>query len=162
MSEHLRVYLHFKEVFGGRRSSFRRRLAESVITGDDTAEAQPFGPGRDPVSFSAAFGAMGRSLGWQAPLAQAELLVSWSEIVGPETAAHSRPLHVDGSTLVVQCDSTAWATQLRRMRGRILGEIAEREPDAAVEELRFLNPGAPSWKHGRRSVPGRGPRDTYG
>ncbi|PZQ74527.1 MAG: DUF721 domain-containing protein, partial [Cutibacterium acnes] len=23
-------------------------------------------------------------------------------------------------------------------------------------------PSAPSWKHGPRSVPGRGPRDTYG
>nr|NLD40552.1 DUF721 domain-containing protein [Actinomycetales bacterium] len=25
-----------------------------------------------------------------------------------------------------------------------------------------LGPKAPSWKHGIRSVPGRGPRDTYG
>ncbi|MDP4886606.1 MAG: DUF721 domain-containing protein, partial [Aquiluna sp.] len=27
---------------------------------------------------------------------------------------------------------------------------------------RFIGPSAPSWKKGPRSVPGRGPRDTYG
>jgi predicted nucleic acid-binding Zn ribbon protein len=31
-----------------------------------------------------------------------------------------------------------------------------------LSEIKILGPAAPSWKHGLRSVPGRGPRDTYG
>ncbi|MGB3414513.1 MAG: DciA family protein, partial [Microbacteriaceae bacterium] len=58
--------------------------------------------------------------------------------------------------------STAWATQLRMMRGKILAEIQEKYPDAGVQHLRFNQPSAPSWKKGYRTVAGRGPRDTYG
>lgn len=165
MNEHLRVYAHFKEVFGGATSSFLRRLArerDAVEGVDEGAESQPFGPGREPVTLAAAFGTVRRNLGWQTPMAQAELMDAWRDIAGAETATHSTPMHVDDGTLVVQCDSTAWATQLRSMRSVILGEITKRYPDARVDDLRFLNPGAPSWKRGRRSVPGRGPRDTYG
>lgn len=169
MSEHARVYLRFKAVFGGATSSYLRRIARerAADAGDDTAStgaeaSVPFGAGRDPVALGSVFADMRRTLGWQTPMAQAELIDAWTTIAGAETAAHSTPMHVDEGTLVVQCDSTAWATQLRRMRDAILGRIAERYPDARVDDIRFLNPGAPSWKRGRRSVPGRGPRDTYG
>lgn len=163
MSEHLRVYAHFKEVFGGATSSFLRRIAreQDARDGDDD-ETRPFGPGREPVTLASAFGAVRRTIGWETPMAQAELIDGWAALAGEETAAHSTPMYVDDRTLVVQCDSTAWATQLRRMRSALLGEIARRHPEARVEDLRFLNPGAPTWKRGRRSVPGRGPRDTYG
>jgi predicted nucleic acid-binding Zn ribbon protein len=68
---------------------------------------------------------------------------------------------VDG-VLLVRCDSTAWATQLSLMRTQISDRIAKDFPDAGVESLRFLGPNTPSWNHGRRTVAGRGPRDTYG
>jgi predicted nucleic acid-binding Zn ribbon protein len=48
------------------------------------------------------------------------------------------------------------------MRGDILTTILRRYPDAEVSTIRFIGPGGPSWKKGPRSVPGRGPRDTYG
>ncbi|MGO2110046.1 MAG: DUF721 domain-containing protein [Pseudoclavibacter sp.] len=165
MSEHTRVYAHFKMVFGGATSSFLKRVArerDALGGGDESPESQPYGPGREPVTLASAFGTVRRTLGWQTPMAQAELMNAWAEVVGAETAGHSTPMHVEGSTMVVQCDSTAWATQLRRMRSTLLGEIAKGHPEAQVDELRFVNPGAPSWKRGRRSVPGRGPRDTYG
>lgn len=31
-----------------------------------------------------------------------------------------------------------------------------------VTVIKVLGPNAPSWRHGLRSVAGRGPRDTYG
>jgi len=31
-----------------------------------------------------------------------------------------------------------------------------------VTRVLVVGPEAPNWKKGRRSVPGRGPRDTYG
>ena len=165
MSEASEVYERFKAVFGGRTSSFLRRVkaAEAKQRPEDTDEsAQPFGSHRDPVSLGSAFVVVSRRLGWETPIAQAELIAAWERIAGRDTAAHSTPMHIDDGTLVVQCDSTAWATQLRGMRSHILRAIAEQFADARVVDIRFLNPGAPSWKRGLRSVPGRGPRDTYG
>lgn len=101
-------------------------------------------------------------LGWNSPLAQSELLSSWGEIVGSETAEHSDPVGIEDGVLTVRCDSTAWATQLRMMRSQLVTEIVNRYPDAGIESLRFEGPNAPSWKRGPRSIPGRGPRDTYG
>ena len=56
----------------------------------------------------------------------------------------------------------AWATQLRMMRVEIMTHISVRYPDAGILSIRFQGPNAPSWKKGPRSIPGRGPRDTYG
>ena len=35
-------------------------------------------------------------------------------------------------------------------------------PGPAGQRVVVVGPNTPSWKRGRRSVPGRGPRDTYG
>jgi predicted nucleic acid-binding Zn ribbon protein len=83
-------------------------------------------------------------------------------IVGEETAAHSEPVSIEDGVLSIRCDSTAWATQLRLMRSQVTTTIAERYPEAGIESVRFEGPNAPSWKRGPRSIPGRGPRDTYG
>ena len=91
-----------------------------------------------------------------------ELIASWSEIVGDETSAHSEPIGVEDGVLTVRCDSTAWATQLRLMRTQVTTTIAVRFPAAGIQSVRFEGPNAPSWKRGPRSIPGRGPRDTYG
>jgi predicted nucleic acid-binding Zn ribbon protein len=95
-------------------------------------------------------------------LAKADLIGSWAELVGVETAEHSTPVGSEDGLLTVECDSTAWATQLRLMRGQITTSIAQRFPDAGIESIKFNGPNAPSWKRGTRSIPGRGPRDTYG
>ena len=101
-------------------------------------------------------------MGWTSPLARSELIASWSEIVGDETSAHSEPIGVEDGVLTVRCDSTAWATQLRLMRTQVTTTIAVRVPAAGIQSVRFEGPNAPSWKRGPRSIPGRGPRDTYG
>jgi len=165
LGEAARVYARFKEVFGGRTSSYTARMAakeRAAKAEDDGGSAAAFGPGRDPVTMRAALTSFLRDFGFEAPLAQADLMSAWADIAGPETAAHSTPLHIDDGVLVIQCDSTAWATQLRSMKSMILATIEEKYRDAGVESVQFLNPGAPSWKRGPRSVPGRGPRDTYG
>jgi predicted nucleic acid-binding Zn ribbon protein len=40
--------------------------------------------------------------------------------------------------------------------------IADEIGPEIVKIVEVLGPRAPSWKHGVRSVKGRGPRDTYG
>ena len=122
----------------------------------------PFAPGRDPHGLGDVLDGLTSKMGWTSPLARSELLASWPEIVGSETAEHSTPAAIEEGVLVVHCDSTAWATQLRLMRSQVTTTIAQRFPEAGVESVRFEGPNAPSWKRGPRSIPGRGPRDTYG
>jgi len=158
-SEARTVYLRFKSTFGngtGRSADARKRAVR------DPSASTPFGGGRDPRGLGEVMDALTSKLGWESPLAKSELLASWEDIVGTETAEHSHPAGIDDGVLAVRCDSTAWATQLRLMRVQILNLITARYPEAGINSLRFEGPGAPSWKRGPRSVPGRGPRDTYG
>ncbi|HYI13805.1 MAG TPA: DciA family protein [Thermomicrobiales bacterium] len=158
-SEASRVYLRFKDVFGdpqAKRSRTRKRSKE------ETGSSVPFGTGRDPRGLGDTIDSLTMQLGWNSPLAQSELLASWTEVAGEETAKHSTPAGIDEGVLTVHCESTAWATQLRMMRVEIMTHIAVRYPDAGIDTIRFLGPNAPSWKKGPRSIPGRGPRDTYG
>lgn len=160
-SEARRVYLRFRQIFGepGARSGDARKRAAAQKS--ETAST-PFGAGRDPHGLGDVMDTLTSRMGWTSPLARSELLDSWAQIVGNETAEHSTPVGIEDGTLSVQCDSTAWATQLRLMRSQITTQIATRFPDAGIESVRFQGPNAPSWKKGTRSIPGRGPRDTYG
>ena len=158
-SEARAVYLRLRRVFGepGARSSDARKRAEKK-----EGASVPFGSGRDPLGLGDVIEGLTSKLGWNSPLARSELLASWAEIVGTDTAEHSVPVGIEEGVLTVQCDSTAWATQLRLMRSQVTTHIARQFPAAGIESVRFQGPNAPSWKRGTRSIPGRGPRDTYG
>jgi predicted nucleic acid-binding Zn ribbon protein len=159
-NEAQRVYLRFRRVFGDpnqRSRDGRRRKAIKL-----GSPSQPFGTGREPRGIADVLASVTSEMGWNSPLAQSELMTAWPDMVGDELSAHSHPISIDDGTLTVQCDSTAWATQLRLMRGTVTTTIVQRYPEAGIQSVRFLAPNAPSWKRGPRSVPGRGPRDTYG
>lgn len=101
--------------------------------------------------------------GWKVDVAAGSVLARWSEIVGPEVAAHTTATGFDNGVLTVRADSTAWRTQLSYMTSTILGQIEQSIGADIVTELRFVGPSAPSWNRGPRTVHGaRGPRDTYG
>lgn len=123
--------------------------------------AEPFSEGRDPGSMADALDDLSAIYGWNAHLARAELLAEWESVVGSDVAAHTTPVSSDHGIVEVHCDSHAWATQLRIMRAHVVATLREKFPLAEVMEVRIKAPGAPSWNHGRRSVSGRGPRDTY-
>jgi predicted nucleic acid-binding Zn ribbon protein len=154
MKEPRNVYQRLRAAFGG----YVPRAAKDINPDDSV----PFGEGRDPGSFADVFSHLSDAMGWHADLARAELMDQWAEIVGDEVAAHATPVGARDGVMEIQCDSSAWATQLRLMRHTLLESLSERFPSAGIVELAIKAPGAPSWKHGRRSVPGRGPRDTYG
>jgi predicted nucleic acid-binding Zn ribbon protein len=158
-SEASSVYLRFRELFGGVPSRSRRaRPAKD----QDGGASVPFGVGRDPRGLGNIVDALTTELGWSSPLAQSELMEGWVDLAGEETAKHSAPVGISEGVLTVSCESTAWATQLRIMRTELMTRIAVRFPDAGIQSIRFQGPEAPSWKRGPRSIPGRGPRDTYG
>lgn len=157
--EHIGVYQRFRAIFGDGAARSRDSRRRAATAG---AASAPYGAGRDPKGLGEIVDNLTMKLGWNSPLAQSELLASWAELVGEETAERSTPVSIEDGVLTVACDSTAWATQLRMMRTELLTVIAQKYPDAGITSIRFDGPGVPSWKRGPRSVPGRGPRDTYG
>jgi predicted nucleic acid-binding Zn ribbon protein len=123
---------------------------------------EPSRAGGEPVAFGAAVGEMLDERGWQAEAAAAQVLANWESIAGAEVAAACRPVRLRAGELVLEAESTAWATQLRLLSRSILARIrTELGPDV-VRKLVVRGPTTPDWRHGRLRVPGPGPRDTYG
>jgi predicted nucleic acid-binding Zn ribbon protein len=123
------------------------------------------GPGpdpRDPQLFGAVLERLVRARGWEKPKAEATVFGAWEKVVGPDIAAHSRPVKLDGGVLTVEAESTAWATQLRLLAATLLQKIAREVGHNVVTRLNIHGPAAPSWSRGSWRVQGRGPRDTYG
>jgi len=118
---------------------------------------------RDPSLLGNAVERLMADRGWSRTVDVHTLLARWALLVGPTNAEHSRPEGYDDGVVVVRADSTAWATQLRGLAPQIVAQLNEKLGDGAVTRIDVRGPNAPSWKHGRLSVPGsRGPRDTYG
>ena len=123
------------------------------------------GPGpdpRDPQLFGAMLERLVKTRGWEKPKAEATVFGTWEKVVGPDIAAHSRPVRLEGGVLTVEAESTAWATQLRMLAATLLRKIAGEVGHNVVTRLNIHGPAAPSWSRGPRRVEGRGPRDTYG
>ncbi|XVV17885.1 DciA family protein [Actinoplanes sp. CA-131856] len=123
------------------------------------------GPGpdpRDPALFGDVLQRLMKARGWERPKAEATVFGAWEKVVGPEIAAHSRPVKLDAGVLTVEAESTAWATQLRLLAATLLRNIAGEVGHNVVTKLNIHGPAAPSWSKGPRRVQGRGPRDTYG
>jgi predicted nucleic acid-binding Zn ribbon protein len=123
------------------------------------------GPGpdpRDPQLFGAVLERLVKARGWQKPAAEATVFGAWEKVVGPDIAAHCRPIKLADGELTVEAESTAWATQLRLLAASLLKRIAGEVGHNVVKKLHIHGPAAPSWNRGPRRVQGRGPRDTYG
>jgi hypothetical protein len=54
------------------------------------------------------------------------VLTEWSELVGPKIASRTRPLCVDGRTLVVEVATSAWLHELNLLKPQILAGLLER------------------------------------
>lgn len=130
----------------------RRRTGWSGARPDD----------RDPQPLGRLASRIAAQRGWAQHLSGGAVFGRWAELVGAEVAEHARPVSLREGELTVQASSTAWATQLRLLQRQLLARIAAGIGRGVVSKLRIQGPAAPSWRHGTRHVPGRGPRDTYG
>ncbi len=153
-AEPSRFYLHIVEIFKGERRLPRQK--KKPIVG-----SLPFESGRDPKLLGEILDGDSTEKGWARPIARATILDRWSEVVGEDVAAHTSPT-IENDILQVQCDSSAWATQLRILRQDIAQEIANRYPDSGIDRVDVIGPGVPRQNYGPRTVKWRGPRDTYG
>lgn len=117
---------------------------------------------RDPQQLGAVLKRWVAQAGVGADLTKAQVFGRWPEIVGPDIADHCRPVSLVDGELVLQAESTAWATQLRLLAPAVVKRINQELGDGSVRRIRAQGPAGPSWRFGPRHVPGRGPRDTYG
>lgn len=131
---------------------------------------QPSGPqasgahpdDRDPMLLGAALDRLVELKGWNTQVNIHLLLGNWPKLVGPVNADHSAPEAFHDGVLTVRASSTAWATQLRLFAPQLVARLNAELGDGSVTRVEVRGPDAPNWKHGRRTVRGRGPRDTYG
>ena len=80
---------------------------------------------RPPQRIDGALDRLARQLGTPGAAALQAVFGRWAEIVGDDTAAHSRPLRLAGGTLVVGVGDPARATELRYRGVEILERVAE-------------------------------------
>lgn len=121
--------------------------------------------GRDPLPLGAAINRLITERGWETPTAVGGVMGRWPQIVGPEVAHHCEPQKYDeeARVLTVQCDSTAWATQLRLLAPQLVARLNTDLGQGTVELIKVLAPAGPRQRFGPLRAPGsRGPRDTYG
>lgn len=117
---------------------------------------------RDPATISSALGNLISSRGWSSSIDIGKVLGRWPELVGTQVAMHCKPVDFSPPLLVIAADSTTWATQLRVLKPTILSALEAGLGSRTITEIEIRGPQGRSFKKGRRSVSGRGPRDTYG
>jgi predicted nucleic acid-binding Zn ribbon protein len=118
---------------------------------------------RDPQPFAAGISRLVAERGWEEVAARGVAIARWPEVVGPEIAAHTTAESCVDGVLVVQAESTSWATQLRLLAATIVKAINTECGHGTVTRIDVRGPVGPSWRKGALRVQdGRGPRDTYG
>ncbi|MFJ5968537.1 DUF721 domain-containing protein [Streptomyces sp. NPDC093060] len=121
--------------------------------------------GRDPMALGAAINRLLNERGWERPAAVGGVMGRWPQIVGEDLAKHCVPQRYDEDerVLSVQCDSTAWATQLRLLAPTLVARLNEDLGHGTVRLLKVNGPGGPARRYGPLRAPGStGPGDTYG
>ena len=141
--------------YGGAQVGRRRPATGTGWSGPEADD-------RDPQSLSAAMDRLVGEHGWGQEIAVHAAVARWDGVVGPDVAAHAQPESCIDGDLVVRTDSTAWATQLRMLTADLQRRFDEMVGQGAVNRITVLGPQTRTWSRGRRRVPGRGPRDTYG
>ena len=147
------------------RNAERTAERSGVVRRPKSRRRRWSGPGpddRDPQPFGRLVARVSLDRGWSPRLTDATVLGRWPQLVGPDIADHCTPLSLRDGELVLQAESTAWATQLRTLSRQLLHRIAVAVGKDVVRRIRVVGPSGPTWRHGPRHVRGRGPRDTYG
>ncbi len=131
-----------------------------VLADPPTSGARP--GGRDPQLLGDVVARLLRERDWVSDVSVGGVVGRWREVVGDQVADHCEPETFEDKVLVVRADSTAWATQVRLLAPQLLQRLAAEVGEGVVETVTVLGPAGPSFRRGKRSVRGPGPRDTWG
>jgi len=89
----------------------------------------------EPRPLKASLDRVARSLGGPDSGSLSGLFGRWADIVGPQLAAHARPVSLSSGVLVVAVTEPAWATQLTYLDGELLGRFREALGDGVVKRV---------------------------
>lgn len=131
-----------------------------ILADPPTSGARP--GGRDPQLLGDVVAHLLRERDWVADVSVGGVVGRWREVVGDQVADHCEPETFEDKVLVVRADSTAWATQVRLLAPQLLERLAREVGEGVVETVTVLGPAGPSFRRGKKSVRGPGPRDTWG
>jgi predicted nucleic acid-binding Zn ribbon protein len=127
--------------------------------------AERGGPGvhpRDPLTVSSTMASLFRDRGWVQEVSVGGVVGRWRDVVGDQIADHCTPETFADGVLVVRTDSSAWAQQLKMLAPQLVRRMSEDVGEGVVTDVRVLGPAGPGFGRGKRSVRGRGARDTWG
>jgi predicted nucleic acid-binding Zn ribbon protein len=79
----------------------------------------------EPRSIKASLDKVARSLGGPDAGSLSGVFGHWADIVGPQLAAHARPLSLSDGVLLVAVTEPAWATQIRYLETELVGRFRE-------------------------------------
>jgi len=89
----------------------------------------------EPRSIKASLDEVARGLGGPDASSLSGLFGRWAELVGPQLAAHARPLSLTSGVLVVAVTEPGWATQLTYLESELLGRFREALGDGVVDRV---------------------------
>src|SRR5215468_9168978 len=124
----------------GERAPARDFAAKRMAGGD-----RPAGRRRreDPQPLGVAIEGLLDDQGWRTSAAVGSVFGRWEQIVGEALAAHTRPGGFTDGELLVIADSTAWATQVWRLRSQLPRRLHDRLGDGTRAGLRVRSPMHP-------------------
>jgi predicted nucleic acid-binding Zn ribbon protein len=93
---------------------------------DDPREPRPISDGLDRVL---------RGLGNPGVAAVRTVFSEWETLVGAETAAHAKPVSLDGHCLLVVVDESGWATRFRYENAGLLKRFAAELGEGVVTRI---------------------------
>ena len=79
----------------------------------------------EPVPITRSLDAMMKSLRGTDRIQVGGVFGKWDDAVGPQIAAHVRPVKLDQGTLVVHADTSTWATQVKFLADTIIERLRE-------------------------------------
>lgn len=102
-----------------------------------------------PAPVGEALAGLRDARGWRRRLEGARVHEVWEQAVGPKVAARVRPVRLHGGVLVVEADSSAWATQVRYLAPELIAGLNAALGEGMVERVTVQTGSQES---------GRGPR----
>lgn len=89
----------------------------------------------EPKPISDALDRVLRGLGNPGVAAVRTVFSEWEELVGSETAAHAKPVSLDGQCLLVVVDESGWATRFRYEQAGLLKRFAAELGEGVVTRI---------------------------
>jgi predicted nucleic acid-binding Zn ribbon protein len=84
----------------------------------------------DPIPITRSLDSMMKSLRGTDRIQVGGVFGKWDDAVGAQIAAHVRPIKLDQGTLLVEADTSTWATQVKFLADTIINRLRD---EARVE-----------------------------